>query len=73
MEVEIARYPMRCHRCGTTDQVRVMVSDTGDDECSFAERGTLPTARVAPEGWTWERDADGQPRWVCPKCSKNRS
>lgn len=71
VNVEIARYPMRCHRCGRADQVRVVVTVTGvaDDERYFSSQGALPTVREAPEGWTWERGEDGQPRWVCPECS----
>jgi len=72
MEVEIARYPIRCHRCGATDQVRVVVADMCGDEEPFRSQGVLPTERVAPDGWTWERDADGQPRWVCPACLKSK-
>lgn len=72
MEVEIARYPIRCHKCGATDQVRVIVSDMRGDEYPFSSRGLLPTDRVAPGGWTWERDRDGQPRWVCPACHRRK-
>lgn len=70
MEVEIARYPIRCHLCGKTEQVRVVVMETGteEDERYFSSEGALPTMREAPDGWTWERDADGQPRWICPSC-----
>jgi hypothetical protein len=69
--VEIARYPIRCHLCGNTEQVRVMVmeTDTEDDERYFSSEGALPTMREAPEGWTWERDEGGRPLWLCPECS----
>ena len=50
MEVEIARYPMRCHVCGATDQVRVVVADMCGDEKPFGSQGVLPTERIAPEG-----------------------
>lgn len=67
-QIEIARYPMRCHRCGRADQVRVLVALmlAGDEEV-WQARGALPTMRVAPEGWKWEI-VDGQPLWVCPGC-----
>lgn len=68
MEVEIAKYPMRCHKCGKTEQVRVVVDDMNGDDRYFQARGELLTVRVAPDGWTWEFDEDGQPRWVCPSC-----
>lgn len=71
VNVEIARYPMRCHRCGRADQVRVVAMEPTDesDERYFSGEGALPTMREAPEGLTWERGEDGQPRWVCPECS----
>lgn len=59
---------MRCHVCGRTDQVRVFTADVDNEDVRASRVGVLPTERVAPEGWTWERDADGQPRWVCPSC-----
>lgn len=71
MEVEIARYPIRCHRCGRTEQVRVVVEAMHDEDV-YRSIGILPTQRYAPEGWTWERDEDGQPRWVCPACHRRK-
>lgn len=68
MDVEIARYPMRCHRCGRTEQVRVVVEAMHDEDV-YRSIGILPTQRYAPDGWKWERDEDGQPLWVCPECS----
>ncbi len=67
MDVEIARYPIRCHRCGRTEQVRVFAVAAYDP--SVMCRNELLTRREAPEGWTWERSEDGQPLWVCPECS----
>lgn len=71
MEVEIARYPMRCHMCGRTEQVRVVVEAMHDEDV-YRSIGILPTQRYAPDGWKWERDEDGQPRWVCPACLKSK-
>lgn len=67
--VEIARYPVRCARCGATDQVRVEVHYISDER-HFRSEGMLPTVRVGPMGWTWYRGDDGQPRWLCRECSR---
>lgn len=71
--VEIARYPMRCARCGASGQVVVEVADMYSHDGTFRANGVLPTERVAPDGWTWVRGEDGQPRWLCPECSRGEA
>lgn len=69
--VEIARYPIRCDGCGLTAEVRVVADgETDDAEAFHRSAGELLTRRLAPAGWTWRRDVSGQPRWVCPDCSR---
>jgi hypothetical protein len=68
MEIEIARYPVRCHRCGRTEQVCVCVDDMCGDDKSFMDSGQLPTIRTVATGWRWEW-VGGFPLWVCPSCS----
>lgn len=69
--IEIARYPIRCANCGLTDEVRVVADgEPTDTEAYHQSAGELLTRRIAPSGWTWRRDDSGQPRWICPDCSR---
>lgn len=72
--IEIAKYPIRCHKCGKTEVVRVMVfsKDLYRTQCNdFSPDGRdMITHRIAPNDWSWTLDADNNfmPVWVCPNC-----
>jgi hypothetical protein len=64
--VEIAKYPIKCFVCGKTDMVRV----TFDPALDFY-KDKIRTFRIPPKDWGHiVEQGTGQPRWICPDCSK---
>lgn len=68
--IEIARYPIRCARCGRRDEVRVIVPLSPvarPGHGPFSE--ILPTVRLAPIGWRYRyTDRYEGVEWLCPDC-----
>lgn len=73
-EIEIAKYPIRCHICGKTEVVHVFVYRRELNEALIngfsSHECDMPTHRLAPIGWRWTVNIDNNfmPIWLCPDC-----